>query len=94
LAPGVVLELIDREAVLLKRGDEAVFSLNDTGARIAELISSGVRLDHVVEALSEEYGCSRTRVEGEVVDLVHTLSARGLVVTEPSEGPTAHVLDR
>src|SRR4026207_318252 len=44
-APDVIVQTIDGEALILKLHDEEVFSLNATGARIAQLIADGQRLD-------------------------------------------------
>lgn len=79
-ASDVVLQVIKGEALVLKLQDETVFSLNDTGARIAQLIESGHATDAVVRTLCHEYGASRAEVEPEVAALVQTLRARGLVV--------------
>ena len=80
LAKDVVLQVIDGDALLLKLDDEVVFSLNATGARIVKLIADGHRVPEIVQVLSEEYGASPADVEEDVVGLVRTLAARGLVV--------------
>ena len=82
LASDVVLQVIDGEALLLKLDDETVFSLNDTGARIAQLISEGQAVDAMVRALSGEYGRSRENVERDVNSLVQELLLQGLVVVD------------
>ena len=85
LAPDVVVDAIDGEAVVVNLRTEAVFSLNSTGARIAELIGAGAQIEHIVETLSAEYGHNRGGVEREVLALVRALAVHGLVVTEPGE---------
>lgn len=79
-ASDVVLQLIDGEAVLLKLQDEAVFSLNDTGARVAALIAEGQAVETVIDTLSREYGSTPRQLEEDVRALVQTLLARGLLV--------------
>ena len=79
-ASDVVLQIIDGEALVLKLQDETVFSLNDTGARIAQLIDGGYPLDEVARILSREYNAPRDEVEGEVEGLVHILRSKGLIV--------------
>lgn len=79
-APDVVLQMIDNEALLLKLQDEVVFSLNATGARIAQLIVDGLSLDEVVTTLCREHGMSRIDVEPDVQDLVSALMSKGLVI--------------
>ena len=79
-ASDVVLQVIDGEALVLKLQDETVFSLNDTGARIAQLIDCGHPIDEVACILSREYGAPPDAVESEVNGLVQVLRTKGLVV--------------
>jgi coenzyme PQQ synthesis protein D (PqqD) len=79
-ASDVVLQVIDGEALLLKLQDESVFSLNDTGARIAQLIDSGHGVDDATQILSREYGVPGAAIESEVKGLVQVLRSKGLVV--------------
>ena len=79
-ASDVVLQVVDGEALVLKLQDETVFSLNDTGARIAQLIDGGHPIDEVGRILSREYDVSPKVVELEVTRLVHVLRTKGLVV--------------
>lgn len=79
-APDTVLQVIDGDALILKLQQEAVFSLNETGARIAELIAEGKTIDEIVETLAAEYDRSRDDLERDVRDLVTALLSRGLLV--------------
>ena len=79
-ASDVVLQVIDGEAIVLKLQDETVFSLNDTGARIAQLIDGGHPIGEVARILSREYGAPHDAVESEVQGLVQVLRSKGLVV--------------
>lgn len=79
-ASDVVLQVIDDEALVLKLQDETVFSLNDTGARIAQLIDGGCPVEEVARILAREYGAPRDAVESEVNGLVQVLRSKGLVV--------------
>ena len=79
-ASDVVLQVVDDEALVLKLQDETVFSLNDTGARIAQLIDGGYAVEEVAHILAREYGAPRDAVESEVKGLVQVLRSRGLVV--------------
>ena len=85
LAPDVVLQIVGGEALLLKLHEEAVFSLNETGARIAQLVSQGHSLDSMADTLSGEYGVDRFSVMQDASELVEILMARGLVVVPGSE---------
>ena len=79
-APDVVLQVIDGDALIVKLSDETVFSLNATGARIAELIRAGGSIEQLVETLTREYAVDQAEVEREVESLVTALQSRGLVV--------------
>ena len=83
LGKNVVVQVIGGDALVLNLRDETVFSLNPTGARIAELIGEEISLDAVVDALCHEYGADREDVARDVDDLVSALLLRGLVVPAP-----------
>ena len=83
-AADVILQVIDREALLLKLDDEVAFSLNETGARIGQLIVEGHDLDALVSILAEEYATPRSDVEREVRSLVQALLQKGLLVATES----------
>ena len=85
-APDVVLQVINGEALILKLQEEEVFSLNETGARVAQLIDEGRSLDAVIDALTDEYATARENIEHEVKDLVKALVSKGLVIRRGSPG--------
>lgn len=84
-APDVVLEMVDGDALLLKLREETFFSLNTTGARVAQLISEGRRFGAILDTLVREYGEARSSVERDVNDLLESLRRRGLIVIDPAE---------
>ena len=84
-ARDVVIQVIGGDALVLNLRDETVFSLNPTGARIAELISTESSVDAVVGALCLEYGAEREEVARDVDELVTALESRGLVVVSGGE---------
>jgi hypothetical protein len=85
-APDVVVQVINGEALILKLQEEEVFSLNETGARVAQLIGDGYSLDRVIDTLTSEYATAKADVEREVNDLLQALLSRGLVVRRESQG--------
>jgi len=84
-APDVVFRVIDGEALVLKLQGELVFSLNETGARIAELISDNRSPSAIAEQLSREYALETADAAREVDALIRALESRGLVVVTPQE---------
>ncbi len=77
-AADVILQVIDREALILKLDDEVAFSLNETGARIGQLIAEGYGLDALVDILASEYATPRSEVEREVTSLVTDAAWEGI----------------
>src|SRR5678816_483924 len=84
-APDVVVQVINGEALILKLQDEEVFSLNETGARVAQLIEAGRSLDAVIDTLTDEYETAREEIERKVNDLVQALMTKGQVVSRKTE---------
>ena len=85
-APDVVVQVINGEALILKLHEEEVFSLNETGARVAQLIELRRSLDEVIDTLTDEYETGREQIERDVNDLVQALVSKGLVVRRGSQG--------
>lgn len=79
LAPDVLLRKVGDEAVLLHLGSERYFSLNDSAARMWELLAEGKDPAAVAQALSEEYEADVARLQADVEDLVRQLGESGLV---------------
>jgi hypothetical protein len=87
LASDAELTLSGDEGLLLKLSDETMFSLNATGARIAELIASGLDIDAIVAVLVEEYRASASDVKRDVAHLVEALLSGGLIVEVGEDEP-------
>ena len=85
-APDVVVQVINGEALILKLHEEEVFSLNETGARVAQLIELRRSLGEVIDTLTDEYETGREQIERDVNDLVQELVSKGLVVRRGSQG--------
>jgi hypothetical protein len=86
LAKDVVVQVIGGDALMLNLRDETVFSLNATGARIAQLIASGMSSEAITEDLCRDYGADRAEVARDVDDLIGALVSKGLVVAEAGGG--------
>jgi len=80
LAPDAELTLTGDEAIILKLTDETMFSLNATGARVAELIAAGLEIDAIVAVLTAEYKAVASDVKSDVTSLVEALLSAGLIV--------------
>ncbi len=77
--PDVVGRRTDRSAVLVHVSANQIFELNETGARIWELISQGQSSTEVVHTLTHEFEISEARAHEELMALVQALNAAGLL---------------
>jgi hypothetical protein len=81
-SPEVAARRLGDETVLVHLGTNAVFTLNETGGRIWELVGEGLDLDAVAERLAVEFEVDPGRLRAELDRLVSELSRAGLL--EPS----------
>ena len=58
---------------------DAIYTFNDTGARVWELIQTPTTLDDIVEVLCAEYDAEPEQIRGDVLDLLTELEMNGLV---------------
>jgi hypothetical protein len=67
--------------VLVHLESNRIFELNETGARVWELISEGLERDQVVQRLVQEFAVDATRASSELDALVADLEREGLLGT-------------
>jgi len=79
LRPGVGSAFLDDEAVLLDPATGASHVLDASAALVARLLDGRSTLAEIAFDISDVLGADRERVEADVVDLVRTLGAQGLV---------------
>ena len=79
--PDAVLRRVGDGAVLVHLGTNRVFELNSTAARAWELAVEGHSKPSILAALTAEYAGSGDAIAGDVDDLFHFLTERGLIVT-------------
>lgn len=53
--------------------DDALYSFNETGRRIWDLLSTGIPLGRICEQLSEEYDAPKETIQNEVISLAQKL---------------------
>ncbi|HET9369108.1 MAG TPA: PqqD family protein [Vicinamibacterales bacterium] len=78
-APDVVARRLGDGAVLVHLPTNKIFELNETGARVWELIASGKTIAAMTSALVEEYDVDPADAEAKIRIVVDDLSAAGLV---------------
>jgi coenzyme PQQ synthesis protein D (PqqD) len=64
---------------------EAIYSLNEVGARIWQLIDRPIRVDDIVEAIRREFDVSMSEAERDVLEFLDSLESAGLI--ESAAGP-------
>lgn len=81
--PDVVSTVLDNgEVVLMHMGTATYFSLNQSGARIWALLSTGLPPAAIATQLSEEYEVTPAQATESVLNLVHQLAAQDLLQVE------------
>lgn len=75
----VSTEISDGESVLLSLETQQYYSLNETGARIWELLSSGHDPEAIASALTEEWATTQEDALDYVHSFLEELNEEGLV---------------
>lgn len=73
---------LDEETIVLDPSRREVHLLNETAARIWELLASPRSLDDLAAALGDEYEVDDAELRAEVVSCVDVLTSKGLLVAE------------
>ena len=79
--PQVLARRMPGGTVLVHLESNRIFELNETGARVWELISEGLERDQVVQRLVQEFAVDATRASSELDALVADLEREGLLGT-------------
>lgn len=78
--PDVVSTLLDNgEVVLMHMGTASYFSLNQSGARIWQLLGAGLAPTAIAAQLAEEYEVTAAQATQSVFALVRQLAAQDLL---------------
>ena len=75
----VITELEGKEAVLLNLATKMYYTLNETGLRIWQLLSSCGTLGEISERLHSEFDVSPEKAKGSVLNLIGELINEKLV---------------
>ncbi len=78
--PDVLFKRVDEELVLVKIASNEIFALNETGARLWELISEGAGVEAATSRLSEEYGEPERGLRVQVEVFVAELRSEGFLL--------------
>ncbi|GJQ48747.1 MAG: PqqD family protein [Planctomycetia bacterium] len=75
----VITELEGKEAVLLHLGTKMYFTLNETGLRIWQMLSSGLTAGEISEIIQNEFDVLPEKARESVLKLIHELIREKLV---------------
>jgi len=79
--PDVVFKRLEDRMVLVHLGTNQIFELNDTGARVWELLQEGIRVDALVDHLTGEFEVDPSSLRTEIEALLSDFLSEGLVVS-------------
>ena len=80
--PALPFQRLDEEAIVVDPRTRAVHLLNETGARIWELLEEASTVDELVDALAEEYeGAAPEALRREVEAFIADLGGKGLLAS-------------
>jgi hypothetical protein len=57
----------------------AIYTLNDVGARIWQMIDGRMSLNQIIEAISDEYDVTKEEAAADVAELLDSMKAAGLI---------------
>ena len=88
---GVVLRTFGDEGIVVDLDTETVYALNDTAARIADLIAEDRSVGDILTHLQAEFDADIQLLTQDLDQLVQALAERRLIVeVEPRDGHDRH----
>ena len=79
LNPDVVFRRLDERMVLVHLKTNQIYELNETGARVWELLESGASPTDLAPRLSTEFDAEPQTLESEIRSLLNDLETEGLI---------------
>ena len=77
--PGLPFQKLDEETIVVDPRSREVHLLNETAARIWELLASPCSVDELVATLDEEYDAPVAELRSEIEELLGGFQDKGLV---------------
>jgi hypothetical protein len=77
---GLPFQRLEEDTIVVDPKRREVHLLNETAARVWELLESPLTLDELVAALTEEYDASEDEVRASTSELVAELGEKGVFV--------------
>lgn len=83
--PQVISRRVAGETVLIHLERDVIYSLNDTGSRVWELLSEVEERQELEARLLEEFDVAAETLAADVAALLHELGSHGLVEARPAD---------
>lgn len=80
--PDVISQQLENSMILLHLRTNRFYELNRTGARLWELLGSGMSQAEIKERMMEEFAVDPVQLEGEMKELLESMKKEDLVVTK------------
>ncbi|MES2785446.1 MAG: PqqD family protein [Pseudomonadota bacterium] len=84
ICDGVMAREVGGELVILDLRSSTYFGLDAVGARIWQLLAQGLALNEIAERMSQEFEISSADVQRDILALVESLAANGLIALASS----------
>ncbi|MFA5146253.1 MAG: PqqD family protein [Candidatus Omnitrophota bacterium] len=75
----VTYRVIDNEAVILNLDSGYYYSLNGVGTEIWKMMAVGKTTDEILDYFEAEYRLSKSRLKGDLLELINDLEREGLI---------------
>jgi len=80
--PDVISQQLENTMILLHLRTNRFYELNRTGARLWELLGSGLSRAEIKKQMMEEFEVDPVQLEGEMKDLLESMKKEDLIVTK------------
>lgn len=78
--PDIVWKKMGDEVVLLNPETGKYFGLNRVGSSFWSLVDGEVTVDQIIDRMLGEYNVERARIAADILELIGSLEARGLLL--------------
>ena len=83
IAPEVLHQIVEGQAVLLELTGQRYFSLDEVGTQIWSLLEEDPDVERVDQHLLARYDTTEATIRKDLLDLINRLAETGLVLVEP-----------
>ncbi len=83
IAPDMLYQELDDEAVILNLANEQYYGLNDVGRHMWQLLSEHGNVESVVAQLKNYYDADEATLRSDLMTLIKQLQADGLITVQP-----------